>query len=393
MRTAWLTIFLKEVRENLRDRKTVFNALVVGPLIGPLLMGLLFGAMLSREAKRADKPLELPVIAAERAPTLVNYLRTQNIDIKTELPDDPERAVREQDEEVILRIPEKFTENWQSGDAAPLELIFDSSHQDTHSAVARVTSAIEAYGRQTAALRLLARGIHPVVSRPVNVVERDQASPEAKGAMLLAFLPYFLILGAFMGGMYLAIDTTAGERERQSLEPLLANPVPRWKIMAGKLLATAAFAIASLLLTLIAFAIVMPLLPLDRLGFKFNLSALVFVKMLLVLSPVVILAAAVQTAVAANSRSFREAQSWLGILNIIPAIPSMLLMVVPVKPMLWMFAVPLLGQHMSIMKLIRAEPIGYEQWAILLASGLLLSLAVASLAARLYNRESLAVSA
>ncbi len=391
MRPAWLTIFIKEVRENLRDRKTVINALVIGPMIGPVLIGLMLSAIVSRETKRADKPLELPVIGAAHAPNLINYLRTQNITIE-DGPKDPERAVRDQEKDVVLRIDEKFGENWRKGDSAPLDLIYDSSHQDADRARRRVENAIDNYSRQLAALRLVARGIHPVVMRPISAVDRDQASAEAKGGLFLSFLPYTLIMGAFMGGMYLAIDTTAGERERQSLEPLLANPVPRWKIMAGKLMATSAFAIMSLLLTLVAFAIVTPMLPLDKLGLKFNLGALIFVKMLLVLSPVVILAASVQTLIAANAKSYREAQSWLGILTIIPVLPSMLLMVIPVKPALWMFSVPLLGQHLSIMKLVRAETIAATEWAVLLASGLILAGIVAFFAARIYNRESLAVS-
>lgn len=391
MRPAWLTIFLKEVRENLRDRKTVMNALVIGPLIGPVLIGVLLSTVVSRESRRAEKSLELPVIGAEQAPNLIHFLRTQNILIKP-APTDAERAVREQDEDVVMRIDARYGENWRQGDPAPVELIYDSSHQDAHSAQARVEAAVTAYSRQVGALRLLARGIHPVVAKPISIVDRDQASPEAKGGMFLSFLPYTLILGAFMGGMYLAIDTTAGERERQSLEPLLANPVPRWKIMVGKLLATAAFAVTSLLLTLVAFAIITPLLPLDKLGLKFNLGIAIFLKMLLVLTPVVILAASVQTLIAANAKSYREAQSWLGMLTMVPAIPSMLLMVIPVKPALWMFSVPLLAQHLSIMKLVRAETIAGLEWSTLLASGLLLACVVAFFAARIYNRESLAVS-
>lgn len=391
MRPAWLTIFLKEVRENLRDRKTVLNALVIGPLIGPVLIGLMLSAVVSRESSRAEKVLELPVIGASHAPNLINFLRTQNIKIE-KAPKEPERAVREQENDVVLRIDEKFQESWRKGDSAPLDLIYDSSHQDADRARRRVEAAIESYSRQVAALRLVARGIHPVIVRPISAVDRDQASAESKGGLFLSFLPYTLILGAFMGGMYLAIDTTAGERERQSLEPLLANPVPRWKIMAGKLLATSAFAMMSLLLTLVAFAVVTPMLPLDKLGLKFNLGPVIFLKMLLALTPVVILAASLQTLIAANAKSYREAQSWLGLFTIIPAIPSMLLMVIPVKPALWMFSVPLLGQHLSIMKLVRAETIAVAEWSSLLASGLLLSGIVAFFAAHIYNRESLAVS-
>jgi sodium transport system permease protein len=392
MRPAWLSIFIKEVRENLRDRKTVINAMVIGPLLGPILIGLMLSAIVARETSRAEKPLELPVVGAEHAPNLVGFLRTQNIKIEA-APDDPEMAVRDQSEDVVLRIDARYGEHWRAGDSAPVELIYDSSHQDAERARRRVEAAIDQYGRLVGALRLVARGIHPVVIRPVSTVDRDQASPEAKGGLFLSFLPYTLILGAFMGGMYLAIDTTAGERERQSLEPLLANPVPRWKIMGGKLLATATFAVLSLLLTLVAFALLMPLLPLEKIGLKFNFGPLIFLKMLIVLMPVVILAASVQTLIAANAKSYREAQSWLGIVTLVPMLPSMMLMVIPVKPVLWMFAVPLLGQHHSIMKLVRAETIAPVEWTVLLVSGLTLSGIVAFFAARIYNRESLAVSA
>lgn len=385
-------IFMKEVRENLRDRKTVLNALIIGPLIGPILLAIMLTTILSREMSRAEKTLELPVIGAEQAPNLIKFLRMQNISIEKP-PANPEAAVRNLDEDIVLRIKPNFGENWRQGDPAPLELIFDSSHQDAQQTRLRVERAIKSYSQQVAALRLITRGIQPVLMTPIMHIDRDQASPEAKGSMILSFLPYMLILGAFLGGMYLAIDTTAGERERQSLEPLLANPVPRWQIMAGKLMATSAFAVASLLLTLIAFAIIMPLLPIDKLGFKFNLGFKVFAQMLVALMPVVILAASVQTLIASNAKSYREAQSWLGMITIIPAIPSMIMMVVPVKPVLWMFATPLLAQHHAIMKLVRAESIAPLEWLALLTSGLVLSGLVAFFAARIYNRESLAVSA
>ncbi|MBL0039791.1 MAG: ABC transporter permease [Xanthomonadales bacterium] len=229
--------------------------------------------------------------------------------------------------------------------------------------------------------------------RPLAIVDRDQASDVARGAQFLAFLPYMLILGAFMGGMYLAIDTTAGERERQSLEPLLATPVPRGKIMLGKLCATSAFAIGSLLLTLIAFAVLLPQMPLTKLGLKFNLGPSVFLQLLLALGPVILLASSLQTLIAANAKSYREAQSWLGLFTMIPLIPTMIMMVVPIKAQLWMFAVPLLAQHQAIMRLVRAEAISGTEWAVLIGSGLAIASVAAAIAARIYHRESLAVSA
>lgn len=247
MKNPIWTIFRKEVLENLRDRKTVMNALIVSPLLGPLLFSVLISTVLTREMGRAEKPLELPVIGAERAPNLVAFIGTRNIKIE-DAPADPVAAIQAQDEEIILRIGKDYAESWGKGDPAEVELIYDGSRQDTEQSRRRVEEALKAYEQQVGALRLVARGISPLVVRPLAIVDRDQASDVARGAQFLAFLPYMLILGAFMGGMYLAIDTTAGERERQSLEPLFATPVARTHILNGKLGATFAFAMTSLAL-------------------------------------------------------------------------------------------------------------------------------------------------
>ena len=392
MKNPIWTIFRKEVLENLRDRKTVMNALIVSPLLGPLLFSVLISTVMTREMGRAEKPLELPVIGADQAPNLVAFIATRNIKIE-DAPADPVAAIKAQDEEVVLRIGKDYAESWGKGEPAEVELIYDGSRQDTEQSRRRVEDALKAYEQQVGALRLVARGVSPLVVRPLAVVDRDQASDVARGAQFLAFLPYMLILGAFMGGMYLAIDTTAGERERQSLEPLLATPVARGRIMLGKLSATSAFAIASLFLTLVAFAVMLPQLPLTKLGLKFNLGPTVFLQLLLALAPVVLLASSLQTLIAANAKSYREAQSWLGLFTIVPAIPSMIMMVVPVKAQLWMFAVPLLAQHQAIMRLVRAEGINATEWAVLIGSGLAIAGAAAVVTARIYHRESLAVSA
>lgn len=392
MKNPIWTIFRKEVLENLRDRKTVMNALIVGPLIGPVLFAILISTVMSRELSRAEKALELPVIGAEHAPNLVAFIATRNIKIEP-APEDPIAAIKAQDEEIILRIGKDYGESWRKGEPAQVELIYDGSRQDTEQSRRRVEEALTAYERQVGALRLVARGVSPLVIHPLAVVDRDQASDVARGAQFLAFLPYMLILGAFMGGMYLAIDTTAGERERQSLEPLLATPVPRGQIMLGKLTATSAFAIGSLLLTLVAFAVLLPQMPLTKLGLKFNLGPAVFLQLLLALAPVVLLASSLQTMIAANAKSYREAQSWLGLFSMVPLIPTMIMMVVPIKAQLWMFAVPLLAQHHAIMKLVRAEQILPMEWLTLAGSGLLIAGIAAAITARIYHRESLAVSA
>lgn len=239
--SAWKTVFWKEVRENIRDRRTMLSTFVYGTLMGPVLFAGLIALMISVQLERAEKPLELPVANAEQAPQLIAWLKNRGTEIK-EAPANPEEAIRKRDADVILRIPAEYAEQWRAGKPATLELIVDRSQQKAEQSVSRVERLISEYGSQTAVQRLIVRGISPEVVQPVLVADVDQSTPQSRGGMLLAMLPYLLILTVFAGGSYLAIDSTAGERERQSLEPLLINPVGRGQIMMGKLIATMSFA-------------------------------------------------------------------------------------------------------------------------------------------------------
>lgn len=392
MRPAWLTVFRKESAENLRDRRTVLNSLVYGPLFGPLLFVILIGFMMNKASERAEKPLELPVAGAEHAPNLMAWLK-QNDVVVEKAPADPEQAVRDQDEELVLRIPAGYGEHWRAGRPAPVELIFDDSRQFTGASVRRLTRIVDAYGSLHAALRLTVRGVHPEIARPVAIVERDQASPQSRAGMLLAFLPYMLILGAFLGGMYLAIDTTAGERERQSLEALLVNPVPRGQILAGKLAATTVFALAALAISLLGFVLFLRFVPTGALGFPLRVEAGTALLALAAIAPLALLAATSETLVAAFSKSFREAQTWLSMMLILPAVPSLVMVVNPIKPVAWMYATPLVSQHVVINQLFRGETVLAWQFAASIGTTLLAGLLLAWLTVRIYHRERLAISA
>lgn len=387
-----LIVFLKEVRENLRDKRTVINTLVTGPLMGPLIFVVLINTLVSRELEKAEAPLKLPVIGAEHAPNLVEALKQQRIETQPG-PADAERAVREQDADVVLRIPAQFAESWNKGEAAQVELVFDESQRDAQSAVRRVQGALEGYGQRSGALRLLARGLSPSVMKPVVVAERDQSTPQSRSGQMFGILPYFFILGALIGGMALAIDTTAGERERQSLEPLLANPVPRSQILAGKLATTTAFSMTTVLLSMLAFGIASRFLPTDKLGMDLHLGIDFVLKGLFVMLPLAALLAGLQTMVAAFAKSYREAQTWLGLLTFVPAIPTMLLTILPFKPLAWMYAVPLMGQQIALTRFLRGEPVSGQALLLCFICTTLAALLVYIVTARIYRSEKLAISA
>jgi len=387
-----LTVFLKEVKENLRDKRTVLSALLYGPLIGPILFVAIMSTAVTRDLNKADEPLKVPVIGAQYAPGLVRALQQQGLVPEPPVAD-PEMAVREQDADVVLRISPDYGRAWRRGESAQVELIYDSSRRDADTPRQRLEKMLQLYDRSQGMMRLVARGLSPDLMAPLTVDPRDQSTPESRAGTMFGILPYFFVLTVFLGGMYLAIDLTAGERERQSLEPLFANPLPRWQILLGKLGAICAFSLASLLISVVAFAVAGRFLPTEKLGMALDLGLAFGARVLLLMLPLVLLLAALQTLVAAFAKSYREAQTYLQILMFVPILPSMLLTFMPVKTADWMYAVPLLGQQVGITQLLRGNPLGWAQIGLCLACGFAVALLAALATAWVYRSERLAISA
>ncbi|HTV84922.1 MAG TPA: ABC transporter permease [Dyella sp.] len=387
-----LTVFLKEVRENLRDRRTLGSALLFGPLIGPFIFALMMNTVITRELNKADQPLRIPVIGAQYAPNLVDALKQEGL-VPLPAVANPQAVVRDQDADVVLRIPSDFGKAWRNGETSQVEMIYDSSQRETGGSIDRLRGMLESYGRHEGAMRLVARGLSPTMMAPVSVADRDQSTPQSRAGQMFSILPYFFVLAVFIGGMYLAIDLTAGERERQSLEPLFANPVPRWKFLLGKLGAICVFSLASLLISIIGYGLCGKAIPTEKLGMAMNLGLPFAMQVLLIMLPLVILIAALQTLVAAFAKSYREAQSYLSMLMMVPAIPTFLLSVLPVKVASWMFMVPLLGQQVGITQLLRGEPLSAMQVSVCVASGLVVAVLATVATAAVYRSERLAISA
>ena len=379
------TVYKKEVRENLRDRRSLFNSVLLGPILFPILfIGLAYFAG-NKQQERAEEVLEVPVVGAEHAPNLVSFLEQQGVIIQA-APEDPEASVRTQEIQVIIRIPELFTEQWKSGKPAVIEVIADPSRRESDIPMQRVKGLLRAYGAQIGQLRLQLRGVSPTLRTAIMVKDVDLSTPQSRGMLVMIMLPYVLMITAFTGGMHLAIDSTAGEKERKSLEPLLINPVPRWQIMLGKMAATATYAFASLVLTLLAFRFAFPLLPTGALGVDLNLSANAVGGILLAILPVVVLAAAMLTTLAALAKSLREAQSYMGLVFMIPMIPSLIFMVNPMKPETWMMAIPMFSQNLLIGEFVRGETTNTLWLAMSMGSTLLIGFGFAAIAATLFNR-------
>ena len=391
--SAFVTVFRKELRDFVRDRRTFLMALLLGPLVYPLLMLGMGKLMEARVSTQLEKPLEIPVVGADYAPNLIAFLATQDIRAKAP-PKDLVAAIRNQDEDVALVIAPDFAEDWRASRPAKVEIVADTTRTNADVPVERLRAALNGYSRQVGALRLVARGLNPSLAQSVMVAQRDVATPEAKqGRLMSIILPLILVLFAFMGGANLTMDVTAGERERQSLEPLLATPVSRASLVSGKMAAAGLIGVASVVLTLLSFKL-SAALSTSAMASALDVSFPAIGRMLLVLAPMVLIGTALLTFISAGAKSMKEAQSHMVWLMFMPMLPGYALMAYPLKAQdLWQYAVPFLSQNQMLVKATRGETASPEQWAIYLGCAFALAAVLWIAAIWRYRQEKLAISA
>jgi sodium transport system permease protein len=378
-------ILRKELIDHLRDRRSIFSGLLM-PLLGPLMLLGVF-ALLASWA-REDRPLRVPVAGAKNAPTLIAFLQRNGALVEI-APADYEAQVRDGKLDFALSIPEEYGEEFEAGRSAPLQIVEDSSLNKSRPQVMRARRLLESYVRRVSALRMIARGVSPMLVAPLELTEVDLATPEKTAANVLGMLPVYLLMAVFVGGLYLAIDCTAGERERQSLESLLVNPVSRGAIVAGKWLAVSVAALAAVFVSLTGFAIALEAVPLQNLGVRFHFGAATVLGLLAACLPMVLFASALQMTLAFFARNFKEATTYLSLLMMVPIVPAILFAVQPVKSALWMMLVPVMGQTLLMGDAMRGESSPAGWYLLAAASSFACSAALLAWATRLLKSEKI----
>jgi sodium transport system permease protein len=390
LRGIW-AVFRKEFRENLRDRRTLLSALVFGPVISPILVAVLVQFGISRAETQSDENIPLAVTHAEHAPNLVDYLAARGIDIvKVDFDEKAARAaVAKQTHNIVLEIPADFGQRLQAGEPAPVILYSDSSRGFERRGVARVRALVANYGIEIAQLRFLARGIDPVSVLPISVQEIDVSTPTGRSVLVLNMMTYLVLLSMLFGGLYLAIDATAGERERGSLEVLLTSPVPREQLIYGKIIASASYMLISLILTVIMFSVAMSFVGLEQLGITANLGPHAASMLVGCCAPLILFGSAYLTIISAFAKTYREAQTYLQLVITIPTMPLIFAGLLGLQTKTaWMF-VPFLSQHLLMTTVVRAEPILPMHLFISVGSTIFYGLILTYVAGRLYRREAL----
>jgi sodium transport system permease protein len=385
------TVFSKEVIDNFRDRRTLVSALLMGPLFGPILFAFVINLSVSQSLENADEALNLPVIGQEHAPNLIAFLESHNIDVEEgpETREEAMEAVSNGEKDVVVVIPETFGEDLAEMVPATVEIISDQANNQADRDARRATRALQAYNQELAAMRLALRGVSPTVMRPLNIDEVDVSTPSGRSAMLLGMLSYFFIFALLTGGMNLAIDATAGERERGSLEPLLCLPVKRDHLIFGKILAACFFMAISLSLSLTCFHFVLEFMPLQELGMTPNFGLEVVALAFLLLVPFALVGASLMTLVASFTKSFKEAQTWVSVVLLAPTMPILIVSILMVRPSTELMFIPSLSQHLLLVGLIKNEPLNLLHVLVSVSGTLVTGGILTWVCARLYRREGL----
>jgi sodium transport system permease protein len=397
--SPWLVVFLKELRDASRDRRALISLLIL-PIMGPVMIYYLFNMIIDIGERALD--VDLPVAGAQYAPDLIDHLRQNGIGIEVlELADSSDAAATEaeirrriatREHDFALVIPADFASRIAESGTSNVELLFDSSRTASGAKVGRVQGLVDAWGRETAALRLMIRGIDPGLIRPVVIGRIDVASSQARAQALLSMIPMLVIMAAFMSGVGIAVDGTAGERERKSLEPLLVNPVRRNQFVIGKWLAAALFSVTGLVLVMSGNLYAMSRVPLEQLGVSFLIGPAEMVGMLLVTVPIAFFATSLQIFVGLFARSFKDAQVYIGLMSLLPMLPYFYNLMNTEGRELWMSLVPMLGQNMLLTDVLSGRPPALLDMAVAVLALLFWSLVFITLATRMLKRERIIFS-
>jgi sodium transport system permease protein len=384
--TQALVVCRKELKDWSRDRRSIITVLV-SALLAPVLIGVMFTQLASRQRQVED--VKIPVVGADNAPALIDWLTQQSGVEIVAGPANPQEAVRTRQEDVVVVIPDDFAKDFSASKPAQIRLINDGSSQNARPKIQRIRGLLQRYGSEIGSLRLIARGISPVAATAVVIEDVEVSSAQQRAATILGFIPLFVMIAAFTGAMQIATDSTAGERERGSIEALLVNPAPRVAIAGGKWIAGTLTAMLSVIVTGSLLFALFQYIPLQDLGIRFRLGLPEATGFLAVVLPLCPLIVAIQMYVATFAKSFKEAQSYLSFLMMAQMVPGMMATMNSTATQPWMYYVPWIGQQTLLTDVLGNKPIGPLVFIVVGVVNLTLAVVVVQATAGLLHREKI----
>lgn len=383
-----LLVARKELLDLLRDRKSIFWALFTVIISGPLVVGLLY--FVGKTVTDRFDRVTAPIVNAQLAPDLVRFLERRGVKIDAE-PAEYETRVKSGDLDAVLVVDPGYADAVSSGRPAKITLVTVSSRDGSAPIAGRLSRELRIYADLIGSERMILRGVSPSVARPLQVEELDLATNEQRSARLLQVMSFYALFAGLMGAIAAALDVTAGERERQTLEPLLTTPVAVPELAIGKWLAVSMVNLLAVTCSMVGFLIALQTVPLGKLGLPFSFGFREFTAFMAVLVPFAFMVPAVLLAFGAAGKTAKEAQSSLtagvSLVGLLPLISIFR----QTKAPWWDTWVPVNGQYAVLAKVLRAEAIPVLDWlAIWLVPALICTLALYTFMKRLGDEKMLA---
>ena len=382
-------VVLKEIKDNLRDRRALFFALIYGPVILPLMIigPMLIGVKLN--SIDFDKVTTIAVIGADKAPNFIQFLHENNIEV-TPAPQNYREEITENKLKLVLEIDDIFAEQFTKAEPALLTLYFNGGDSDSQNSARQLRVIVNRYDRLIGKLRMAARGFDADVLDVINLVEDDLSAEGEFGTKMIShMLPFVLVFAMTMGGFYLAIDSIPGERERNSLEPLLSLPLPRAQLLVAKALAVLVFVLFSGFLASLTFFLVVSLAPVEKIDEIFDYRFIEIIYAYILAMPLGVFMTSILILVSIFSRSTKEAQTHLGIMMIVPMMPLFALEFLNVKVSSLLMAAPIVGQYLLLGSIATGDMLTSSQIIVSVCSTLMFSIVVFVIALLVYRRERL----
>jgi len=367
-----IAVWRKELLDFLRDRRKLVWALAYSLVLTPMILVVPTGLLLFRTTRQMTQALKVPVRGMEFAPDLVEYLKVE--DIETVAVEDAERLIQDKQFTVGLIVPSDFEKRVDAGESLELIVVSDDSKSLDVTAT-RLINVLSDYQEVLVMRRLERNNLPADLLKPFTVERRNAATTtETAGSTLSLVIPGFLLTMGLTAGMQVAVNSTAGEKERLTLEPVLFTPVGRKYLVLGKLLAVFTSIIVFMLNTLLSlgvsflgFAIISARLLMDAAekvpnetfatGISqtgvYSISPLSAVLAVFSILPIMVLGASIQLALATWARSSDEAYGYLNPLSFVSSLPLFVVFFIQdFVPSLWYYAIPVFGTIIAMRDLL-----------------------------------------
>lgn len=400
-----VTIYAKELRDMLRDRRSLFAMIIIPTFVMPLIMlGVaVVSVKVIREA-RSTVPT-IMVVGGEDSPQARAALAAHDkVKIVPTAPD-WRQQISDKKVRAVVELPAGFDATLARGEPATVKIYNYSGELRSQSGATEVRRFFESYREKQVTLRLEGRGLPAALVRPFDITTENVAPPEKVGGNAIGgMIPYLFILLCFTGAMYPAMDLTAGEKERGTMETILCSPIARIDLVLGKFFTVLTASLGTVLCSLLSMTLtvtfggsvftkltgagataaqgaatsasIMP--SFDPLG------VLAVLGMVL---PIAVLFSAALLTISLFAKSFKEAQSYISPLIILIILPAVIGMLPGVELNARLALIPILNVSLACKELVS----GVWNWqylALIFGSTCVYASVALGLAVRMFNRES-----